>query len=305
MENENKELTVAQNFDAEVDKSDFSLEAMPSFNQAMRMSKLFVASGKITDIRSMAEMATKLVIGGQLGILPPQALQSIYFVNGKPAVMTSVQLAKVQEKGFQWRELEGNRDRCVLEWFNPNGERLGQSSFDREDARVAGLLGSNVWQKYPADMLFNRAALRGIRKFCPSVFGGTIYDPEELRAAGMSDKSIERINAPEVSQSDKLAESLKTTMAQIPATPIIATVVEPKAEVKRGRKPKAEIMEEPKSAGDYEITGTDSVFYARKLRELGDLESLEKLKHQQALLEGLTDDDKANLEKFIEELKAL
>ena len=59
-------------------------------------------------------------------------------------------------------------------------EKIGEYSFEEEDARTAGLLGKENWRKYPKNMYFARAISGAARTFCPDVFVGSVYTEDEL-----------------------------------------------------------------------------------------------------------------------------
>ena len=61
------------------------------------------------------------------------------------------------------------------------GKVIGTSAFSIDDAKKAGLAGDN-WRKYPRNMLFARAMSNGVKWYCPNVFGGPVYSPDELGA---------------------------------------------------------------------------------------------------------------------------
>jgi hypothetical protein len=44
-------------------------------------------------------------------------------------------------------------------------------------------LSGDNWKRYPRNMLFARCISNAARWFCPSVFGGPVYTPDELGAA--------------------------------------------------------------------------------------------------------------------------
>jgi len=67
------------------------------------------------------------------------------------------------------------RDTPTVEW-----REEGRASFTMQDARQADLADKDVWQKYPQDMMFNRALARAQRRFAPDLFSITVYTPGEL-----------------------------------------------------------------------------------------------------------------------------
>jgi hypothetical protein len=56
-----------------------------------------------------------------------------------------------------------------------------ESTFTIQDAQQAGLASGN-YKTFPRNMLFARALTNGARWFCPEVFNGPIYTPDELGA---------------------------------------------------------------------------------------------------------------------------
>ena len=63
--------------------------------------------------------------------------------------------------------------------FRSGRESLGVSTFTAADARKAQ---TQNMGKFPRNMLHARALTNGCRWYCPDVFGGPIYTPDELGA---------------------------------------------------------------------------------------------------------------------------
>src|SRR5574339_232881 len=53
---------------------------------------------------------------------------------------------------------------------------IGNYTFTIEDAKKAG---TKNLDKFPRNMLFARAISNGVKWFCPDVFAGPVYTPEE------------------------------------------------------------------------------------------------------------------------------
>jgi hypothetical protein len=77
-----------------------------------------------------------------------------------------------------------------LEFFLGD-KSIGISTFSLDDARRAGLTSNPTWKSYPRNMLFARALSNGARWFCPDVFNGPVYTPEEL--AGKDERADRNI----------------------------------------------------------------------------------------------------------------
>jgi hypothetical protein len=70
---------------------------------------------------------------------------------------------------------------CRLKFYE-QGREIGESMFSLDDAKKAGLTASDTYTKYVRNMLFSRALTNGARWYCPDVFNGPIYTPDELGA---------------------------------------------------------------------------------------------------------------------------
>ena len=76
-----------------------------------------------------------------------------------------------------------------------------------EDATQARLSGDN-WSKYPKNMLFARALTNGAKWYTPDVFGGAIYEPEELGAQveyAEDGETVEKVIVPTESRPQPVA----------------------------------------------------------------------------------------------------
>jgi hypothetical protein len=145
-----------------------------------RLGALLSASGYFKDARDMAQAAVKIQAGAELGIPPVAAMSSIYIVEGKPTLSAVLMGALVKRSGrYNYRVTEHDNDHCTIV-FIEDKEQIGVSTFTYEDAQAAGVARNPTWNKYRRNMLFARAMSNGCRWYCPDVFGGPIYTPEEL-----------------------------------------------------------------------------------------------------------------------------
>ena len=173
-----------------------------------RMGTLLAASGYFKDARDMAQAAVKIQAGAELGIPPVAAMSSIYIVEGKPTLSAVLMGALVKRSGrYNYRVTEHTDTKCVITFFEDK-EQIGVSSFSLDDAKAAGVTRNPVWNKYPRNMLFARAMSNGCRWYCPDVFGGPIYTPEEL--------GEQRVNADGEPLDAKPVEPVKTVVVVEP-----------------------------------------------------------------------------------------
>ena len=77
---------------------------------------------------------------------------------------------------YDYKVVELTEKNCILDFFQGK-EFIGRSAFSIEDAKKA--LTQNL-DKFPKNMLFARAMSNGAKWFCPDVFAGPIYTPEEM-----------------------------------------------------------------------------------------------------------------------------
>lgn len=178
-----------------------------TFDDAWRLataiSRTRVKGAETADIVFM-----KVQYGAELGMPPMASVVNVYVVDGKPSLGATSVLARIKATGaYNVRvkrtprkdggfDLALTNDECVLEFvvrvgtndlkarnpYSDEWEWVGESRFDQNDAKKAGLIGKDNHSKYPRNMMFHRAITNGARWFCPEVFFGTVYTPEELGA---------------------------------------------------------------------------------------------------------------------------
>lgn len=144
---------------------------------------------------SVEQALAVILMGRELGVGPTTALSNITIAMGKPTLGYALVGALIQKSGrYSYRVTEMNDRLVTIEFFERQqgfpaspAVGLGFSTFTVEDAQRAGLLqqrGAGAWDKYLRNMLLARALTNGARWYCPGVFGGAVYDPEEFGLAG-------------------------------------------------------------------------------------------------------------------------
>lgn len=160
------------------------------------ISRVFVQSGFFQDTKDAAQALVKVLAGAELGFGPIASMQGVYIVKGKVTLAANLIAAQIQRsKRFRYRVARLDNERCELVFFEL-GEEIGRSSFTLEDARAANLLGNATYKQFPRNMLFARALTNGARWFCPEVFNGPIYTPDELGAEVDEDGQVVRLPPP-------------------------------------------------------------------------------------------------------------
>lgn len=153
-------------------------QSLPSsLTEAIQMGKVFFDSGLFSDLKSAQQIVVKIQAGAELGIPPFQAVSGVHIIQGKPSIGAGLMAAKVKGSGkYNYKVVQQDEKACVLDFYEGK-EKIGTSTFTLDDAKKAGT--KNV-DKFPRNMLFARAISNGVKWFCPDVFAGPVYVPEDF-----------------------------------------------------------------------------------------------------------------------------
>jgi hypothetical protein len=153
-----------------------SKTVMP-LNDIMKMAGTFAESGMFTDAKQMGQAFVKIQAGQEIGIPPFAAMSGIHIIQGKPTIGAGIIASCVKGSGkYDYKVKEMSDKVCSIDFFQ-GSENIGNSTFTIEDAKKA--LTKNI-DKFPKNMLFARAISNGVKWFCPDVFAGPVYVPEEM-----------------------------------------------------------------------------------------------------------------------------
>lgn len=226
----------------------------------------FAESGFFKDAADVSKAFVKILAGQELGIGPMQSMSGFHVIQGKTAMSATLVGALIKRSGrYDYRVQVLDDQSCNLVFFE-NGEEVGQSSFSMSEAQTAGLTSNPTWKKFPRNMLLSRALTNGARWFCPDVFGGAVYTPDEL-GAQVDGETGEIIDA-----------QILPDAAPIPATPRAAD--EPTGAAASSEEPEAESGAASEEDAR-EITGAERNAFFAKAKAKGlngdDLKSMVKL----------------------------
>lgn len=159
-----------------------SLEEIQRIGKMLAVTGYFAAKGDSP--LAIAQIATQILAGREMGYGPFASVQGIHIISGKPALSANLMASAVKNSPrYDYRVREITDKVCRIEFFefvDGKRESLGVSEFTLEQANRAGV--KNL-DKYARNMLFARAMSNGVRWFCPDVFSGNaVYVPEELGA---------------------------------------------------------------------------------------------------------------------------
>jgi len=173
--------------------------AVRDLNEVLTLGKTLAASGYFTDAKDAAQAAVKVLAGSELGIGPVASMTGIYIVKGRVTMSANLMAAQIKRSGkYNYRVSAMQNDMVTIVFYEGRDE-IGTSSFSRADAEAAGLWNSSdPWRKTPRNMLFARAMSNGARWFCPDIFSGPVYTPDEL------DVSVEPAPLPPAPTADVL-----------------------------------------------------------------------------------------------------
>ena len=155
-------------------------QELMTLQDVIGMAEMFYKSGMFSDVKSAAQAVVKIQAGAELGIPPFAAMSGINVIQGKPALGAGLIAGRIKASGrYNYLVKRLDNDGCELVFYQGSAE-LGVSNFTAADAKAAGVGSNATWTKYPRNMMFARAISNGARWYCPDIFSGSVYTPEEL-----------------------------------------------------------------------------------------------------------------------------
>ncbi len=153
---------------------------LPMEQDLLQLGRAMASSGFFKDAQRASQAIVKILAGREMGIGPAAAMAGINIIDGKPVPNAGLIAAAIKRSDrYDFRVKELTPTTCTLT-FHEEEEEVGTSTFTIQDAQTAGVAGKAVWKQYPRNMLFARALTNGARWYCADVFGGSIYEAEEL-----------------------------------------------------------------------------------------------------------------------------
>jgi hypothetical protein len=172
-------------------------------------------------VKNVSDVVVILMLGEELGLDYMQALRNIYVIEGRPVLSADMMAGAVKrycqrQGGGYLHVVESTAESCTVEYKRHDEPEARTVTWTTDDAKRAGLLSRQNWQRYPADMLKARAITRAARIGWPDVLGG-IYDADEVTTVAHPEtRTVHTAASVSVNQPE-------------PATPAaIAAPVEPK-----------------------------------------------------------------------------
>jgi hypothetical protein len=144
------------------------------------LAKVFFESGIFKDIKSVSQATVKILAGREMGLSPMQSMTNVYILENKVEYGTEIFLSKIKKSekydySVKFNEKDNKIESCDVTFYSINlGERIeiGTTNFSVFDAARLGLINKFNYKNYLDLMLFYRAAIKGIKIFCPDILGG-------------------------------------------------------------------------------------------------------------------------------------
>ena len=156
-----------------------------NFEELMALANLLAKSDIVPkDFQNKpANIVVAVTLGRELGVGWAQAVQNIAVINGRPSAWGDLVMGLVlncdfyQDSSDEWDpKLDGG---TATFHSKRKGKSLTTRTFSHEDAKKAGLLGKDTYQKYERRMLFNRARAFALRDDYADVLKGLRIREEE------------------------------------------------------------------------------------------------------------------------------
>ncbi len=172
------------------------------------------ASSMYSGIGGEAKIMMILLAAKELGVGPCQALNGgIWSIQGKIEISARLMNGLIRRAGHSIKVIRSDDECCTLRGTRTDGDSF-ECSFTIEDATKAGLSGSNVWKKYPGDMLYNRCMSRLGRRLFSDVIG-QCYIEGEIKEA----KEVEKLEQAEYQEIKHNPETLQSFTMDKPSLP--------------------------------------------------------------------------------------
>ena len=148
-----------------------SLDEMRVFAEAAVKSRFY-------GFKSVEEMLPLMLIAQSHGLSFMSVVEEYNVIQGRPGLKSEAMLARFQKAGghIQWTELSDTR--CSAIFSHPQCAPV-EIDWDTDRAKQAGLVGKDMYKKYPRNMLKARVISDGVRSAWPACLGG-LYTPEEV-----------------------------------------------------------------------------------------------------------------------------
>lgn len=153
------------------------------------IARTFIQGGAMPKgIDTAQKMMVILQAGREAGLSPIEALNSLYFVNGKVAMYGEAAPLQVLRAGHEIEWGTCNAETATVTITRGDTGKSMTTTFTMEEARKRGYTNNAIYQKYPENMLKWRAFSMTAKFICPDALHG-IGIKEEMEAEVIQDGS--------------------------------------------------------------------------------------------------------------------
>ena len=157
----------------------------------MELAAIIAGSRDFPECRTPEKAAVRILAGREMGVGPIASIIGIRVQAGRVSMDAALMAGCIERSEmYAYKVMEHTPEKCLLHFFKKSPPGLPStdagpmfSEFTMDDARKAGLANKDTWKAYPRNMLFARALSNGARWYCAGIFGGSIYNHEELGIA--------------------------------------------------------------------------------------------------------------------------
>lgn len=185
-----------------------------------QMADVLLKSGFLPAGIKTPEAAVAIILKGtELGIPPMYALSNIVIIQGKPTANAELMLALLyRDHGdAAVQVLESTAELCTVSYARRGWTVRRTHTFTVAEAKAAGLLSNQTWQKYPAAMCRARCISAVARMAFPDSIAG-LYTGDELGAAVRVDADgVVEVVAEAAPEPPLRARAIEATESPLPA----------------------------------------------------------------------------------------
>ncbi|SAL05995.1 hypothetical protein AWB78_07818 [Caballeronia calidae] len=212
--------------------------APQNYDELMDFARMVANSGLAPkDYQGSPEKcAVAMQWGNELGLKPMQSLQNIAVVGNRPTLWGDAVLALVTSSPscvdvIEYFVDEDTEDMVAVCTAKRIGKEDKTRTFSLADAQTAGLIGKDVWQKYPKRMLQMRARGFALRDQFPDVLRGIPITELVREAIDMGrveevDPATGDVKTDEAPKRTPTAERVKSKLRRVTLATVIKAIDE-------------------------------------------------------------------------------
>lgn len=125
-----------------------------------------------------------MLAADEYGLSPMEGITKLFMIGGRVVPSANTMLELAQRKGLAVRPIVNTEEAYEAEYSRPGREPFTYR-YTLDEAKKAGLTGSDTWKKYPRQMLAARGNSTALRLYAGDLVGGG-YSAEEVAGSSGS-----------------------------------------------------------------------------------------------------------------------